>query len=148
MKRLLQKPYLFWVLGIFIFYMGLNVIISRFYETIRYISVYAGSLNWPALILSAILSIIIGFLVAVAAVYAYIIYLERRKIKSEGVLICAGTAGGLASGICAACVSFVPFILSMFGIAFSWAALPLKGIEIQLTSILLLAASLFLLTRK
>ena len=45
MRRLLRRPYVFWVLGIFVAYMALNVTLSQFYITVRFMHYYAQTLN-------------------------------------------------------------------------------------------------------
>ena len=77
-------------------------------------------------------------------VYTYIRYKERKKYKAEGALTCAATIGGLATGVCSACVAgIIPLIFSILGLSFSWASLPFKGMEIQLVVIVMLSISLY-----
>ena len=144
MKRLLKRPYIFWVMGIFLIYTILNIIISQFYVTIQYIPYYLQTLKWSELIVGGLLSLIIGVLISVNMVYTYIRYKERKKYKTEGALTCAATVGGLATGICSACVAgLVPLIFSLLGISFSWGALPFKGMEIQALVIVVLLIGLY-----
>ena len=145
MKRLLTKPYIYWVIGIFLVYTALNIMISQFYITIQYIPYYLNTINWGELILGAILSLSIGILISINMVYVYIRYRERKKYRAEGALTCAATIGGLATGVCSACVAgLVPLIFSLLGLSFSWASLPFKGMEIQLIVIAVLMLSLYL----
>lgn len=152
MRRILHKPYVYWIIGIFISYIFINLLISGFYQTIPLIIAYAGSINWLELIISIIFSITIGSLVSINAVYAFIKYKERqqwKKCKEAGVLTGLGTLGGLATGFCPLCITgLFPLIFGLLGISFSFAALPLKGIEIQLLVIIILSLSLYLLNKK
>lgn len=144
MKRVFAKPYIYWILGIFVIYMALNIIISQFYITIQYIPYYLKTIKWAELIAGGLLSLIIGALIAINMVYTYIRYKERKKYKAEGALTCAATIGGLATGICSACVAgIVPLIFSLMGLSFSWLSLPFRGMEIQALVIVILAISLY-----
>ncbi len=142
MKRLWQKPYRYWLLGIFVAYIGLNVYLSEFYITVRYLSTYADQVKWGKLILGMVFSVIIAGLVAVNSVSGYIRYKERQQIKKSGVLACIGAVGGLATGVCSSCVvSVFPLVLGLFGVTFSWVSLPFQGLEVQALMIGLLAGS-------
>ena len=149
MKRLLKKPHIFWIIGIFLIYMAINILISQFYVTIQFIPHYLETIKWPVLILSAALSITIGILISISTVYLYIRYQERRSAKNQGALVCAAAIGGLATGICSVCVAgIVPLLFSFLGITFSFGALPFKGMEIQSLIIIILLASLYSLNKK
>ncbi|HLG24293.1 MAG TPA: hypothetical protein VI564_05180 [Candidatus Nanoarchaeia archaeon] len=144
MKSLLKKPYIFWVIGIFLTYMVVNIYISQFYVTVQYIPYYLSTINWSELILGTILSLIIGILISINTVYTYVRYKERKNYKAEGALTCAATVGGLATGVCSACVAgLMPLIFSLLGFSFSWGALPFKGMEIQLLVIVVLGLGLY-----
>lgn len=148
-KKIIQKPYVYWLIGIFIVYLALNIYISEFYETAKYLRVYASQVHWEKLILGMIFTIVIAGLVAVNSVYGYLRYKQRQQIKRSGVIACAGAIGGLATGVCSSCVvSVFPLILGLFGITFSWAALPFQGLEIQALIIILLGLSLWWMKRK
>ena len=146
MKRSLQRPYLYWLIGIFVVYLGLTVYISEFYITAQYIFIYAHQLDWGKLLLGMFLTITIAALVALNMVYGYIRYKERKDVKKTGVIACVGTIGGLATGVCSACVvSVFPLVLGLFGVTFSWASLPFQGLEIQALLIVMLGAGLYFL---
>jgi len=148
MRRLLRRPYVFWVLGIFVAYMALNVTLSQFYITVRFMHYYAQTLNWPELVLSALFSIAIGALIAMNAALGYIRMRERGPAVKEGALACAGTFAGLSTGVCSACVTgFAPVVLSALGLTAGFVGLPFKGIEIQVLTILVLSVNLRLLGR-
>ena len=144
MKRVFKKPYIYWVIGIFLVYSALNIIISQFYITVQYIPYYLKTINWSELILGAIFSLVIGVLISINMVYTYIRYKERKKYKAEGALTCAATIGGLATGVCSACVAgLIPLIFSLLGVSSSWGALPFKGLEVQALVIAVLLISLY-----
>src|SRR3989338_9112322 len=149
MKQLTQKPYLYWLIGIFIFYTGLNIYISSFYETIQYIPLYAQQIHWGKLLLGIVFTIIIAALVAINSVYGYIRYKHHQQIKKSGVVACVGAIGGLATGVCSSCVvAIFPVLFSLFGITFSWISLPFQGLEIQALMIILLSVSLWWMRKK
>lgn len=149
MKEIFKKPYIYWTAGIFVFYLILNLIISGFYNTIPLIIKYAKTVNWLELIISIMLSIAIGILISINTFYAFIKYKERKQCKEAGALTGLGIAGGLATGFCPLCVAgLFPLIFSLLGISFSLAALPLKGIEVQLGVIIILSVSLYILRKK
>ena len=149
MRRVFQKPYVYWLIGIFVFYLILNVFVSGFNDTIPLIIAYASTVNWFKLGISLILTLVIGVLVALNAVYVYILYKEKKQCKEGKVLAGAGSVGGLIAGVCPLCVTgLVPLILGFFGIGFSFASLPFEGIEIQVLVIAVLSFSLKILSRK
>ena len=148
MKRIFKKPYIFWIIGIFIFYLALNIIFSGFYQTIKLIIIYAKTVNWVELTLSVILSITIGILVSINSVYAFIKYRERKKCLEGKTLTGIGAIGGLVTGICPLCVTgLFPLIFSLFGVSFSLASLPFQGIEIQALVVMILLISLRMLSK-
>lgn len=148
MKSAFRKPYVYWVLGIFFVYLALNFLLSGFYDTLILIIIYAKTIDWLKLSLSLILTILIGFLVAVNLVYFYLRYKERADCKKEGTLAGAGAVGGLAVGICPLCVTgLVPLFLSLIGISFTFASLPFQGLEIQVLVVIILLLSLRMVTK-
>lgn len=148
-KIVFRKPYLYGVILIFLIYILLNIWLSGFYNTIKLIFIYASTINWLELVISIVLTLIIGILVAVNSVYAYILYKERRKCLKESAVATAGGIGGLIVGVCPLCVTgLFPLIFSFFGIGFSFASLPLKGIEVQMFVAIILLISLRMLKKK
>jgi len=141
MKQIFKRPYVYWFFIIFIFYLILNVLISGFYNTIPLIIVYAKTVDWLKLGISLILTLVIGFLVALNVVLIYVKYKERKKCKGVGTAS-AGTVGGLIAGVCPLCVTGIfPLVLGLAGISFSFASLPFQGIEIQILVVLILLIS-------
>jgi len=149
MTSIFKKPYIYWILLIFIIYLALNIIFSGFYNTIKLIIVYANTVDWLKLGISIILTLVIGTLVAVNAVTAFIKYKERKKCKEGVAAASVGTVGGLIVGVCPLCVTgLFPLIFSFLGIGFSFASLPLGGIEIQAVVVIILFVSLWMLNKK
>src|SRR3989344_3156911 len=147
--KILNKPYIFWIIGIFAVYILLNILLSGFFKTLILIMQYASGINWMKLSISIILTIIIGVLVAINSVLAYLRYKEKRQCREATTVATIGTLGGLVTGVCPLCVSgFFPLIFSALGISSSLASLPFGGIEIQLLVVAILALNLFLLKKK
>lgn len=162
-KECFKKPYVFWLIGIMLFYITLNIVISQFYITAQYIPYYFEQIKWLSLLLSAILSISIAFLVAWNMVAAYIYFNHLKHYKQQNpqrkigvclgktgtastastVITTFGSVGGLATGICSACTSIFPLLLSSSGITLTWTTLPLKGLEIQGIVVILLIFNLY-----
>jgi hypothetical protein len=148
-KRIFKKPHLFSLIIIFVVYLVLAVILSGFYNTFKLILIYANTVNWFELGISIFLTLLIGFLVAVNSVLAYIKYKERKRCKEGIATAGAGTVGGLIVGVCPLCVTgLVPLILSLLGVTFTFASLPLKGIEIQVLVVAILLISFRMLRKK
>jgi len=142
MKKILQKPYIYFTIIIFLIYTILNFYISGFNSTFQLILKYASTVNWLEIIISITFSLIIGILIAFNSVLLYIKYKERRKCKNQTVLAGLGAIGGLATGFCPLCVTgLFPLILGLLGITFSFASLPFNGLEIQLLVIIILFIS-------
>ena len=142
MKSIFKKPYLFWLIAIFILYLSLNILLSGFYNTIPLILKYAATVNWFKLVISIILTLAIGVFVSLNSVLVYIKYKERKACKKESLLTGAGIFGGIATGVCPLCIAGIfPLLLSLLGISFSFASLPFQGIEIQALVLILLIAS-------
>lgn len=149
MKEIFHKPYVYWLIILFLGYIILNMWISGFYETIPLIIAYANTVNWMKLGISLLLTVFIGVLVALNGVLVYIKYKERQTCKEGVALTSAGSVGGLVVGVCPLCITgIVPLVFGFFGITFSFASLPLQGIEIQLVVIVILSVSLYLLDNK
>ncbi len=149
MKRVFSKPYSYWFIGIFVLYILLNILISGFYNTAKLIIIYASTVDWITLGLSLVLTLVIGFLVALNSVYVYILYKERKKCTGGKVLAGTGTIGGLIVGVCPLCITgLVALVLGFIGIGFSFASLPFDGVEIQILVIAILVLSLYLLRKK
>jgi len=148
MKFLFKKPYLYWLAGIFIFYLMLNVLLSGFYNTVPLIWIYAKTVDWFKLGMSLFLTLIIGILIALNSVLIYVKYKERKKCKKEITLSSVGAAGGLVAGVCPLCITgLVPLIFGLIGVSFSLAGLPFQGIEVQILVVAVLIISLVNLSK-
>jgi len=148
-KEVFKKPYIYFFILILIVYLTLNILISQFYITLRYIPKYIDTINWFELTLSILFTLVIAFLVSLTILLSYIKNKQRQKIKKGVAIAALGTTSGFAAGVCTACVAGVfPFIFSLFGISFSWLSLPFKGLEFQLLVIILLLTSLHLLNKR
>ena len=142
MQKIFRKPYIYYIILIFLLYLFLNLIISGFYQTIPLIITYAKTINWLKLLTSIILSLLIGVFVAINSVLVYIKYKERKRCLKGASTATIGAIGGLITGFCPLCITgLFPLIFGLFGISFSLASLPLQGIEIQFAVILLLFIS-------
>ncbi len=149
MRNIFKKPYIYYVVLIFLVYIMVNVILSGFYNTIPLILVYAKTVNWLKLGMSLFLTLTIGALIAFNSVLIYIKYKERRKCKKEITLSSAGAIGGLVTGVCPLCITgLIPLIFGFIGVSFSLASLPFQGIEIQILVVIILIISLINLSRK
>ena len=147
-KKLFKQPFLSWIFIILFFYIVLNVLISGFYKTFQLILRYSSTVNWFKLGFSLILTLAIGLLVSMNIVLWIIRYQERKRCASGKTLATIGTVGGLVTGVCPLCiVGLIPLILSALGITFSFASLPFGGIEVQVLVVIILLASLKLLSK-
>ena len=147
-SKLFRKPYLLWIVIIFILYILLNLVLSGFYNTIPLIIIYAKTIDWIKLGFSLLLSLSIGILVSMTMVLTYIKYKERKQCKEGALLSGTGSISGLVAGICPLCITGIfPFLLSFLGISFSFASLPFQGIEIQMGAVLILIISLYFLAK-
>lgn len=143
-KAILEKPYIYYFFLTIILYLAINVILSEFYITIQYIPKYLQTIKWSELIFSALLALIISFLVALNLNLIIIRYKESKKLNIK--LTPIGFLLGLSAGICPACITgLFPALFSIFG--FSLSILPFGGIEFQILSILILLLSIFLLSK-
>lgn len=149
MKSLFRKPYIYFVILIFLVYLSLNVILSGFYNTIPLILIYAKTVNWIKLGISVFLTLVIGALIAFNSVLIYVRYKERRNCKKEISLSSVGAVGGFITGVCPLCVTgIIPLILGFIGVSFSFASLPFQGIEIQVLIAIILFVSLINLSKQ
>lgn len=140
-KIAFQKPYIYWLIGIFLLYFSLNIFLSKFYITVQYLPYYLDSIDWLLLLLSFIFSVSIAFLVALNMILGYHVYKERKKTSAS--LTALGAVGGMSTGICTACVGSV--FPALFGITLSFSALPFKGAEVQALFIIFLGVNLYFL---
>src|SRR3989344_5613014 len=144
-KQVFKKPNLYLFILIFLAYLILNIFISQFYITVQYIPYYLETIKWGELLISGLLAMIIGILIAVNMTLIYISWKRRMKIKKQTFLASLGVLGGLITGVCSACIAgFFPIVFGLFGVGFSFLSLPLKGIEVQLVVLALLVFNLYI----
>ncbi len=149
MKKLFRRPYIFYLILIFLFYILLNVLFSGFYYSIKLIFIYANTVNWFKLGVSILLTLAIGFFVSLNSVLFYISYKQRKQCKEGGIVTGVGGAFGLIVGVCPLCVSGIfPLILGLAGISFSFGSLPFSGIEIQILILGVLVWGYLLMRRR
>ncbi len=149
LRRLFQFPTFGWVLGIFLGYELLNFFVTQFSQTLITAYFYRDTVNWGKLGLSITLALLIGILIALTSVSAYLKYKERRHCREGTLLAGVGTIGGLVTGFCPLCtVSIGGLLLSAFGVSFSLGSLPFQGVEIQVLTVIVLCVSLWVLERK
>lgn len=142
-----RHPVLFFFL--FLAYLALVVVVSGFYNSVPLILVYASSVNWVKLSISLILSVLIALLVAYNGVLVYAAYRARRACADAKFATSLGAVGGVMVGVCPLCVTgIVPLLFGVFGLSFSFASLPLGGIELQLLVLLMLLVSVYWLKKK
>ena len=148
-RSVFKRPWILFFFLVFFIYLSLNIIISQFYVTIQYIPRYLETIKWGELLLSGLFALLIGFLVSLNATLIFMKWKEQRFIKKQTFLTSVGTIGGLATGICTACVAgLFPLFFGLFGVSFSFLSLPFKGMEIQLFVILLLLINLYFLQKQ
>ena len=139
-----KKPYSYYFISIFLAYMLLNIILSEFYITLKFIPYYLNTIKWHLLFGSALLSLTIGIMIAINFNLIIMRYKETKRLNVK--LTPLGFILGLSTGICPACISGIfPLLFSAIGI--SLLALPLKGLEIQFLSLVLLLLSAYFLSK-
>ncbi len=147
MKRVFKKPYVYWIIAIFISYLFLAVYFSQFYTTAKFIPYYLNTIHWPRFVLALLFTLMIAFLVAVNSTYSYIKYQERKNIRKASTLTCAAALGGLTTGVCPACAATLLYLPNFLGISFTYSSLPFQGLEIQAALIIILIVSLYFVSR-
>ncbi len=148
MRDIFRRPYIYWFIGIFLFYIALNMYVSDFYYTIPLLIKYASVVD-KKIAVSLVLSLAIGFFVATNSLLVYLKFKERRKCHKESFVATVGAIGGMMVGVCPICVGgLFPILLGFLGVSFSFASMPLKGLEFQVAILIILLISFRMLTRK
>jgi hypothetical protein len=149
MKLFLKKPYIFLLFGLFFGYLILVFALSDFGTTLQTALLYSETVNWQKLAFSLFLTLVIASLIAINGCYVYKQYKLRNDCKKGSAVASVGVIGGLAVGICPLCVGgILPILIGVFGISFSFGALPFQGIEIQLLVIALLLGNLLWMKKR
>ena len=142
----LKRPYIFYFILIFIFYLILNLIVNKTYSTVIVLNSLALWFRIPYTLFNFL---IIPALVALTINLSILKFKELKVIraKEEGATF-LGVFGGVLGGACPGCfVGLFPAVLGLFGVTASLRVLPLFGLEIQMASIVLLIVAIFYLTR-
>ena len=129
--------------------MLVNMMVSGFFHSIKPLFIYADTVNWTGLSISVVFSMIIGAFVAINGVAVWENYQVRKKCVEGNALTGIGAVGGLMTGICPICIAgLFPLLFNLVGISFSFALLPLQGLEIQAGIIILLIVGNIVLRKK
>jgi len=139
----IEKPYFFSFFGIFLLYQALNIYLNKLYIT------------FPELIASHLYaSIFILLQLFIGSGIALSINLSIRRMHQlsqateKKTMISSAIALSLLASGCPGCIAgLFPAFLGIFGISASLGILPLYGLELQLISIILLAISIWYLTK-
>lgn len=143
-KALLEKPYVFIFLIVFIGYLGLNAWINDFEVTsgVLFTNYYTGFIV-PFLILM----VLVGGLTALTVNLVLVKYVELKMLAGVSGFAGVGVFVGLLGGACPGCFAgLFPAFVGLFGVSATLGNLPLYGLEIQILSIGLLMISVFFLT--
>ena len=146
-RAITEKPYVFYLIGIFLVYIALNLVINKLYVNIDIFTSFALWFIIPFLLFNFL---IIPALVALTINLSIIKFKEMRPVgsKGSGGFGFIGLFGGILGGACPGCfVGLFPAVLGLFGITASLSVLPLFGLEIQFLSAAFLITAIILLTR-
>ena len=135
LRAVFSRPFLFWFLGVTLAYLVVTVLVNEFDTTLKYAFRFSSQVEWVTLAFSMLFSVVIAILVGINSVSAFV--LRRRRIAGETQTV-ACAIGGFFTGVCPGCSSLLPSVLGWFGIGFSWALLPFKGLEVQVLIIIVL----------
>lgn len=146
-RAILERPYVFYFIGIFLVYIGINLFINQTYVNLPILTTYARWFFIPFVLFTFLL---IPGLVALTLNLSIIKFREMRlmKAKGGGGFGFVGVFGGILGGACPGCfVGLFPAFLGLFGITATLSILPFYGLEIQAASAGLLIVAVVLLTR-
>lgn len=141
LRAVFSKQFVFWFLGITLAYLVVTVLVHEFDSTLKYAFLFSANANWPYLLVSMFLTVVIAVLVGINSVSGFVLrrqYLAQSREYSGGKPTVACAIGGFFTGVCPGCSSLLPSILGWFGIGFSWVVLPFKGLEVQVLIVILL----------
>lgn len=147
------------IAAVALLYITVTVILSKFYVTVQYIPYFVDTINWFQLIISVLLTIVIGVLIGINVLLTFFVYRKYKENKqnkkcSVGLGTTASVTsiaaiGGVATGVCSACVaSIFPWLFGLFGVTLSFGALPFQGLEVQAGIATLLFGNAFYLHKK
>lgn len=142
-RMVFRLPYVYATLSLFVAYLALLYAFGNFPTTLHLALLYAPFVTRVELAVSLLFSLAIAALVACNVVLAYARYRERKQCHGAAAVAGAGTLGGFAAGLCPVCISgLLPLILGVFGVSFTLAALPFKGMELQVLVIFVLVLNM------
>jgi len=145
-QAILERPYIFYFVIIFLLYIFINIIINQTYITFEtFFSTYRPSFYIPYILLN----LTVAFLVALNINLIIIKFKEISSMSGAEGFSVLGVIGGLIGGACPGCIAgLLPSVLGILGVAgFSLYNLPFHGLEIQVLSIVLLIIGALLLSR-
>jgi hypothetical protein len=139
-----KKPYSFYLIFFFSLYLFFNIWINKLYITyeVLFYSYYG--------ILLGLLIVVVAFLVGLSINLMIIKFKEYKNFNyNTGGFTSLAIFFGFMGGACSGCIAglFPAFVGFFFGSAVSLGIFPLKGIELQLLSIILLTISIKILSR-
>ncbi|MBI5073176.1 hypothetical protein HZA99_05125 [Candidatus Woesearchaeota archaeon] len=153
LKKLLERPHVFWIVGIALVYISLNMFLSKFYLTIWYVPYFLDTMNWKDFLLSIGLTFFIGILVAINMMLSWLHYQENKHHlqqkncahdRKATLFASIGAFLGLAIGVCSACTPIIfPLLLGLFDISLTWSALSINGLQVQLVLVALLITNIY-----
>ena len=146
-RATLEKPYIFYFIGIFLVYVAFNLIVNQLYVSLEVFTSLVLWLRIPFILFGFLL---IPGLVALTINLSIIKFKEMRQISSKGGggFTFLGMFGGVLGGACPGCfVGLFPAVLGLFGVTASLSVLPFYGLEIQAASVGFLTVAIILLTR-
>jgi len=142
-KATIKKPYVYLFIFIFIAYLLINFFVNKFYITAPTFL----TLNLKVVIPYMLLTILVGFLVAININLIIIKFKELRRVNKSSGFTVVGVFGGMLGGACPGCfVGLFPAFLGLFGITATLSSLPFLGLEILIGSTILLITSIILLS--
>ncbi len=157
-KQLFQKTYMAIIAIVALLYISVTAVVSKFYVTVQYLPYFVDTINVVQLLLSVAVTLAIGILLGINVVLLYLIYQDyknKRKMCSmtglgtTASVTSLGAFGGVATGVCSACVASVfPWLFGLFGMTLSFGVLPFQGLEIQIGIVALLSANGYYLHKK
>jgi len=144
-EAIVKKPYVFYLVIIFLGYLGLNIWLNQTFVTFSVLfTAYKLSFAIPFVALS----LITAFLVAVTINLIILKFKEFRAVNKTSGIAAVAIFLGFVGGACPGCfVGIFPAIVGIFGASLTLTSLPLNGLEIQIASSLILILSIHLLTR-
>ena len=135
-----SKAYLALFFVLLTVYFAFNLWINQFYETLPVFLTFRLSFVLPY----AFLTILIG--VVVALNFTLVAYKLKQiiGIKKETGMTMFGAFGGMLGGACPGCfVGLFPSLAGAFGVTATLSALPFKGYEIQVVTLLIVLIVLY-----